>query len=359
MPLPAAGAARPAPAQRGTDSCPERAPARRSPALPCPRAARSHPAPPPHPWTAAAGRWAAGPCRRCEPGRGAAEPRAAGTMDSILEPFAAERLFPPAGPGFLDLGDFSEADFLSNVVRGAARPRPARGARPESPLPALGSRSAFFFSALFALTARSGLGKRRAGRGGGSAAGGARLGQRWSAAGQRNTGLRAPRGRTAGQGVPPPVCSQLLGQSGVGETKRPRPGVRAGMVCFREQGERKSDLGGRAAASPKEPKGHCSPLRKLPGLPTEPCEPRTPQFPPLLLCLSNGSCAVPVSSSCKSAAPLPWGRRGRAPVLGWSGEMGSILPCSSSEYSRGHPNGGCQHHSTAAGGGEGRAVALG
>uniref|UniRef100_A0A8C9F180 cAMP responsive element binding protein 3 like 1 n=1 Tax=Pavo cristatus TaxID=9049 RepID=A0A8C9F180_PAVCR len=36
-------------------------------------------------------------------------------MDSILEPFAAERLFPAAGPGFLDLGDFSEADFLSNV----------------------------------------------------------------------------------------------------------------------------------------------------------------------------------------------------------------------------------------------------
>lgn len=39
-------------------------------------------------------------------------------MDSILEPFPAERLFPAAGPGFLDLGDFSEADFLSNVVRG-------------------------------------------------------------------------------------------------------------------------------------------------------------------------------------------------------------------------------------------------
>ncbi|XP_076200676.1 cyclic AMP-responsive element-binding protein 3-like protein 1 isoform X1 [Aptenodytes patagonicus] len=36
-------------------------------------------------------------------------------MDSILEPFPAERLFPAAGTGFLDLGDFSEADFLSNV----------------------------------------------------------------------------------------------------------------------------------------------------------------------------------------------------------------------------------------------------
>ncbi|XP_051476359.1 cyclic AMP-responsive element-binding protein 3-like protein 1 isoform X3 [Apus apus] len=36
-------------------------------------------------------------------------------MDSILEPFPAERLFPAAGSGFLDLGDFSEADFLSNV----------------------------------------------------------------------------------------------------------------------------------------------------------------------------------------------------------------------------------------------------
>lgn len=42
-------------------------------------------------------------------------------MDSILEPFPAERLFPAAGPGFLDLGDFSEADFLSNVVRGDPR----------------------------------------------------------------------------------------------------------------------------------------------------------------------------------------------------------------------------------------------
>lgn len=36
-------------------------------------------------------------------------------MDSILEPFPAERLFPAAGTGFLDFGDFSEADFLSNV----------------------------------------------------------------------------------------------------------------------------------------------------------------------------------------------------------------------------------------------------
>ncbi|XP_071600901.1 cyclic AMP-responsive element-binding protein 3-like protein 1 isoform X1 [Heliangelus exortis] len=36
-------------------------------------------------------------------------------MDSILEPFPTERLFPAAGTGFLDLGDFSEADFLSNV----------------------------------------------------------------------------------------------------------------------------------------------------------------------------------------------------------------------------------------------------
>uniref|UniRef100_A0A8B9J0G8 cAMP responsive element binding protein 3 like 1 n=1 Tax=Amazona collaria TaxID=241587 RepID=A0A8B9J0G8_9PSIT len=36
-------------------------------------------------------------------------------MDSILEPFPAERLFPAAGTGFLDLSDFSEADFLSNV----------------------------------------------------------------------------------------------------------------------------------------------------------------------------------------------------------------------------------------------------
>lgn len=37
-------------------------------------------------------------------------------MDGILEPFPAERLFPGAASGFLDLGDLNEADFLSNVV---------------------------------------------------------------------------------------------------------------------------------------------------------------------------------------------------------------------------------------------------
>ncbi|XP_005302305.2 cyclic AMP-responsive element-binding protein 3-like protein 1 isoform X1 [Chrysemys picta bellii] len=36
-------------------------------------------------------------------------------MDSILEPFPSERLFPGGGSGFLDLGDLNEADFLSNV----------------------------------------------------------------------------------------------------------------------------------------------------------------------------------------------------------------------------------------------------
>lgn len=275
VPLPAAGAARPAPAQRGTDSCPERAPARRSPALPCPRAARSHPAPPPHPWTA--GRWAAGPCRRCEPGRGAAEPRAAGTMDSILEPFAAERLFPAAGPGFLDLGDFSEADFLSNVVRGAARRRPARGARPESPLPALCSRSAFLF---FRLICPDG-----ALRPPGETCGAGRM-ERGRGCSDR---AALEHGGATGRGVLPPGCSQLLGQRSAGETKRLRPGVGAGTVCFREQSERNSDLGKRAAASPKEPKRHCSPLRKLPGLPEEPCEPRTPQLPPSLPCREMGA----------------------------------------------------------------------
>lgn len=49
-------------------------------------------------------------------------------MDSILEPFPAERLFPAAGTGFLDLGDFSDADFLSNVVRDRRQlPAPRRG----------------------------------------------------------------------------------------------------------------------------------------------------------------------------------------------------------------------------------------
>uniref|UniRef100_A0A8D2L708 cAMP responsive element binding protein 3 like 1 n=1 Tax=Varanus komodoensis TaxID=61221 RepID=A0A8D2L708_VARKO len=36
-------------------------------------------------------------------------------MDSILEPFPAERLFPGGASSFLDLGDLNEADFLSNV----------------------------------------------------------------------------------------------------------------------------------------------------------------------------------------------------------------------------------------------------
>ncbi|CAM2115741.1 cyclic AMP-responsive element-binding protein 3-like protein 1 [Caretta caretta] len=36
-------------------------------------------------------------------------------MDSILEPFPSERLFPGGGSGFLDLGDLNDADFLSNV----------------------------------------------------------------------------------------------------------------------------------------------------------------------------------------------------------------------------------------------------
>ncbi|XP_059578796.1 cyclic AMP-responsive element-binding protein 3-like protein 1 isoform X2 [Alligator mississippiensis] len=36
-------------------------------------------------------------------------------MDGLLEPFPAERLFPGAGSGFLDLGDLNEADFLGSV----------------------------------------------------------------------------------------------------------------------------------------------------------------------------------------------------------------------------------------------------
>nr|XP_028582903.1 cyclic AMP-responsive element-binding protein 3-like protein 1 [Podarcis muralis] len=36
-------------------------------------------------------------------------------MDSILEPFPSERLFPGGASSFLDLGDLNEADFLSNV----------------------------------------------------------------------------------------------------------------------------------------------------------------------------------------------------------------------------------------------------
>ncbi|XP_053161679.1 cyclic AMP-responsive element-binding protein 3-like protein 1 [Hemicordylus capensis] len=36
-------------------------------------------------------------------------------MDSILEPFPSERLFPGGASSFLDLGDLNEADFLNNV----------------------------------------------------------------------------------------------------------------------------------------------------------------------------------------------------------------------------------------------------
>nr|XP_060619898.1 cyclic AMP-responsive element-binding protein 3-like protein 1 [Anolis sagrei ordinatus] len=36
-------------------------------------------------------------------------------MDSLLEPFPSERLFPGGAPSFLDLGDLNESDFLNNV----------------------------------------------------------------------------------------------------------------------------------------------------------------------------------------------------------------------------------------------------
>lgn len=71
-------------------------------------------------------------------------------------------------------------------------------------------------------------------------------------------------------GCPPlPICLPLTPGQGGGQARSILPAPRS----------ERSDPGGKAAASPKKPKGHCSPPRKPPGFSQEPAESRGWQLP--------------------------------------------------------------------------------